>query len=81
MSNSAMSCVEPTYAYFRRKFEHDLKTVLDAFKAPRYFFPSQINEIKAIIDDIDSLNVFPFLDGIDLEELPAYLAAAEVEDL
>ena len=52
-----------------------------SIKAPRYFFPSQINEIKPIIDDIDSLNVFPFLDGIDLEELPASLAAAEVEDL
>ena len=53
----AKSCVQPTYAYFHRKFEHDLKTVLDAFKAARYFFPSQINEIKPIIDDIDSLNV------------------------
>ena len=76
----ARECVTPAYTYFKEKFENDLKPVLDAFKAARFFNPSKVNELKPTATDIDSLESFPFLKQqlSDLKlELPQYLAAAE----
>ena len=59
----------------------ELKTVLLAFKAARYFSPSQLNELKPKPTDIDSLQLFPFIDANLVcrlkVELSTYIAAAE----
>ena len=80
----AKSCVKPAYDYFQAKFDSasgELKTVLLAFKAARYFSPSQLNELKPTITDIDYLQLFPFIDANLIcrlkVELPTYIAAAE----
>ena len=77
----AKACCVPAYAYFKEKFDNDLKPVVTAFKAARYFSPSKVNELKPTAADIDGLTAFPFLnseviDGLK-SELPEYLAAAE----
>jgi len=71
-----------TYQYFQSKYDNDLKPVLMAFKAARYFSPSKVCELKPSSADIDSLCKFTFLnsssviDGLKTE-LPQYLASAE----
>ena len=78
----AKNCVEPAYNYFCSKADNDLKPVLDAFKAARYFSPSKFHELKPSAGDIDCLRAFPFLnsstiiDGLK-SEVAAYLAPAE----
>ena len=76
------ACVEPAYNYFRSKFDNDLKPVLVAFKAARYFSPSKFYELQPTVADIDCLRAFLFLDSQPIidglkAELPAYVAAAE----
>ena len=82
--NYAKSCIEPAYAYFKSKYmspDSDLTSALSAFKAARYFSPSQINELQPSTSDIDALLQFPFVDSAIAEclktELPCYLSAAE----
>jgi len=74
-------CAQPAYDYFKSKFDNDLKPVLDAFKAARYFSPSKFDELKPSVADVDSLRAFSFLDSQTIvdslkTELPAYIAAA-----
>ena len=78
----AKSCVSSAYAYFKSKFENDLKPAVLAFKAARYFSPSKMYEIQPSAADIDLLTSKPFLNFPALlndvkAELPAYVAAAE----
>ena len=77
----AKGCVTQAYAYFKSKFDNELKSTLDAFKAARYFNPCKVAELKPTATDIDALSSFPFLQSqtiSDLKsELPQYLAAAE----
>ena len=82
--NYAKSCIEPAYAYFNSKFQSptsDLTKALSAFKAARFFSPSQINELKPSTTDIDTLTEFPFVDSVKVEclktEMPRYLSIAE----
>ena len=67
--------------YFKKKFDNDLKSVVNAFKAARYFSPSKVDELKPTAEDIDTLHSFPFLDITIIDnlksELPKYMAAAE----
>ena len=80
----ANSCAIPAYDYFEEKFDAqtgDLKVAVQAFKAARYFSPMQLNELKPTPNDIDSLNIFPFVGATVIgqlkEELPTYLAATD----
>ena len=77
----AKACCVPAYAYFKDKFDNDLRPIVLAFKAARYFSPSKLDELKPTAFDIDQLNAFPFLSGELIDglkcELPEYLAAAE----
>ena len=77
----AKSCVIPAYAYFKTKFDNDLKSTLDAFKAACYFNPCKLAELKPTSADIDDLCCFPFLKSETIadfkSELPQYLAIAE----
>ena len=77
----ADSCVKPAYDYFKSKFENDLRPVLLAFKAARFFSPSKISELQPTSLMINDMQVFPFFDSDIIEnlksELQAYLAAAE----
>ena len=82
--NYAKSCIEPAYAYFKSKYmspDSDLASAPSAFKAARYFSPSQVNELQPSTSDIDTLLQFPFVDSAMTEclktELPRYLSAAE----
>ena len=59
----AEQCVTPAYTYFRDKFENDLKPIVDAFKAARFFNPSKMNELKPTAANIDALKSFPFLNS------------------
>ena len=80
----AKNCVTPAYEYFTEKFDFnngEFKVILSAFKAARYFSPSQMDEIRPTPADMDSLKAFSFIED-DLitrlkEELPRYKAAAE----
>ena len=79
-----LSCIEPAYAYFNSKFQSpasDLATGLLAFKAARYFSPSQINELQPSTTNIESLMEFPLVNSVKVEclktELPRYLSTAE----
>ena len=81
---NAKCCVRPAHEYFKAKFDDGsgkLKTALLAFKAARYFLPTLLNELKPAASDMDSLNVFPFINADLLGklkgELPTYLAATE----
>ena len=74
------SCVQPAFDYFELKFNNDLKPVLDAFMAARYFSPSKMSELKPTASDLDQLACFPFLKPKipSLKaELPSVLAACE----
>ncbi len=66
---------------FEDKFDNDLKNVVSAFKAARYFLPWKVDELRPTIADIDLLNMFLFIDAkmlTDLKkELAEYIAAAE----
>ena len=80
----AQHCVQPAYAYFQSKFDlttGELKHTLEAFKTARFYDPTQLNEIKQILTDIDFLTAFDFIDSefiLKLKgELPMYLAAVE----
>ena len=80
----AKGCVQPAYKYFRAKLDSssgELKDIVLAFKAARYFVPSKLNELKPTATDIESLKLFPFFDASFISqlkaELPAYVAAAE----
>ena len=77
----AKYCVIPAYTYFKNKFDNDLKSTLDAFKAARYVNPCKLAELKLTSADIDGLCCFSFLKSetiADLKsELPQYLAIVE----
>ena len=54
----------PAYDYFKDKFDYnngELKEVLLAFKAARFFSPPQMDEIKPTPAEIDMIK-FPFLE-------------------
>ena len=77
-------CVQPAYEYFKLKFDNttgELKNLVLAFKAARFFSPWQMNEIKPSAADADSVKCFPFVDDNLLQrlkdELPTYQAAVE----
>ena len=67
--------------YFKKKFDNDPKSVVNAFKAAWYFSPSKVDELTPTAEDIDTLHSFPFLDITIIDnlksELPKYMAAAE----
>ena len=75
----AKVCCIPAYAYFKEKFDNDLRPVVFAFKAAHYLSPSKSEWTTA--DDVDSFAAFPFLNSEAINslksELPEYLAAAE----
>ena len=74
------ACV-PTYAYFKEKFDNDLRPIVLAFKSARYLSPSKVNQLKPTANHVDSFAAFPFLNSEVINglksELPEYLAAAE----
>ena len=39
------NCAQPAFDYFELKFTTDLKPVVDAFRAARYFSPSKLSEL------------------------------------
>ena len=55
----AGTCVQPAFDYFELKFSNDLKPVVDAFSADRYFSPSKLSELKPTLTDIDQFAHFP----------------------
>ena len=57
------TCVQTAFNYFKSKFDDDLKPVLLAFKAARYFSPSKVHEMKPSVTDPDSLSAFTFLNS------------------
>jgi hypothetical protein len=78
----AKNCVRPAYDYFQEKFDYssgDLKDLVLAFKAARFFSPVKMNEIQPTPVDIEALKAFPFIDDVTglKAELPAYLSASE----
>ena len=80
----AKNCVKPAYEYFQEKFDYyngELKDILSAFKAARFFSPSQMDEIRPASGDMDSLKSFSFIEDnlVDRlkDELPQYQAAVE----
>ena len=76
----AKTCDEPAYAYFKSKFEGELKPLVQAFKAARIFSPSKANELKPTTRDVDELQCFSFdsslLEGLKAE-LATYLARCD----
>ena len=44
----AESWIQPAYAYFREKFENDLKPALDVLKAARFFLPPSLMKLLQI---------------------------------
>ena len=77
----ANQCYPPAYKYFQDKFDNDLKNVVSAFKAARYFLPWKVHELKPTTSNIESLKAFPFIDANLLShlkgELAEYIAASE----
>ena len=75
------ACCAPAYAFFKAKFDEELRLNLFAFKTARYFSPTKVNELKPSATDLDTLSVFPFMTpnliGDLKNELPKYLAEAE----
>lgn len=76
--------VAPAFEYFKSKFDpltSELRRTLLAFKAPRYFAPSQLNELRPSASDVDGLKSFSFLSSQLIaqmkSELPTYLSLAE----
>ena len=55
----ANSCIQPAY---QTKFDDELQSTVLAFKAAHYFLPSELNDVKLIATDIESLCAFTFLD-------------------
>lgn len=80
-----LSCVQPGLAYFNEKFGQDTHHLIAVFKVARLFNPIAAMEIQPTADDIEELNVFPFLSPPNIEqlkaELPAYLARASAISL
>ena len=74
------ACV-PAYAYFKEKFDNDLRPIVLAFKSTRYLSPSKVNQLKPTANDVYSFAAFLFLNSEVINglksELPEYLAAAE----
>ena len=77
-------CVVPAFEYFKSKFDPstgELRDTLLAFRASRYFAPSQLNELRPSPSDIDGQKLFPFLSNELIaqmkSELPTYLSLAE----
>ena len=56
----AKACVQPAFTYFSEKFDGDLKPILLAFEAARYFSPSKAHEMKPVPSYLDFLSLFPF---------------------
>ena len=76
----AKTCVEPAFAYFKTKFEGDLKPQVEAFKAARIFSPSKAKELQPTTSDVDELKCFSFNYTFIEElkaELPTYLACCD----
>ena len=74
------NCAQPAFDYFKLKFSTDLKPVVDAFRAARYFSPSKLSELKPTVTDIDQFSHFPFLKPkipMLKAELPSVIAACE----
>ena len=77
----ADNSVQPTYEYFKAKFDNDLSNALQLLKQQGTSLLQKISKLKPTTSDLDSLQVFPFLDSEAIEglksELPNYLAATE----
>ena len=80
----AENSVRPAYEYFKQKFDFnngELKDIILAFKAARFFPPPQMDELKLTPAEVDTLEKFPFLDSCLIhrlkEKLPAYITAVE----
>ena len=74
----------PAFEYFKSKYDPftgELRGTLLAFKASRYFSPSQLNELRPSTSDVDGLKSFSFLSSQLIaqmkSELPRYLSLAE----
>ena len=52
------NCTQLAFDYFELKFRTDLKSVVDAFRAARYFSPSKLSELKPTVTDIDQFARF-----------------------
>ena len=79
MIHYATACVQPGLNYFNKIFDSNLKDVLLAFKAARYFSPQQLKDIQPDAEAINSVKAFPFLDSQTVlnglkQELPSHLA-------
>ena len=61
--------VEPAYAYFRSKFDNDLKAAMEAFKAARYFSQLNMAELQPTAADLDALFSLPFLKSNNISTL------------
>ena len=79
----AYDCLDPAVQYFNRRFAEGgaLFPVMQAFRAARMLHPGKANEMQPTVQDIGSLDAFPFITPQDIDvlrgELPAYLAAVE----
>jgi hypothetical protein len=76
-----VACVKPAFDYFVSKFEHELKPVVDAFKAAQLFWPHKVNDLSPDSSSVDSLKAFPFYQDSTLfnhlkVELPCYLSTS-----
>ena len=69
----AKACSIPAYAYFKEKFDNDLRPIVLAFKAARYLSPSKVNELKPTADDVNSFAAFPFLNSEAINGLKSEL--------
>ncbi len=78
----ARRSVRPGINWFLRKFNVQLRPLLEVFKYVRYFCPVQVQMLRPAAAAIEELRRLPFLDdpatitGLQ-DELPAYLAACD----
>ena len=67
------------YTTFKTSSQENVVSVA-AFEAAKFVWPQKMMEIQLNAEDIDALQVFPFLRGLVLasltQELPTYLAKA-----
>ena len=71
--NYATDCINPAIAYYKQKFEGDLKPIVTAFKYARYFDPVKVSELCPCSADIEQLKAFPFLnDRLKVELLATW---------
>ena len=76
-----ISCIKPAFDYFVAKFRHELKNIVDAFKAAQLFLPQKVNDLCPDSSSVDSLKAIPIFQDTNVldslkAELPSYLSSA-----